>query len=84
MTTRQIAVRIPEDLLAQVDELVRSGAYESRADAVRTALELIALTQERRSIDHSILEGYRHHPPTSSEDAAALASLREAVEEEPW
>jgi Arc/MetJ-type ribon-helix-helix transcriptional regulator len=84
MSTRQIAVRIHEDLLAAVDELIRSGAYESRAEAVRAGLELVARAEQRRVIDRSILEGYRRIPPTSSEDAAALASLRESIEEEPW
>ncbi|MDQ3645669.1 MAG: ribbon-helix-helix protein, CopG family [Actinomycetota bacterium] len=84
MTTRQIAVRIPEELLAKLDELVRSGAYESRADAVRAGLETIARIDERRSIDRSILEGYRQHPPTPAEDAAASSSLRDAIEEESW
>ena len=84
MSSRQIAVRIPEDLLAKLDELVRSGAYESRAAAVRAGLEAISRRDERRSIDRSILEGYRSRPPTPAEDAAASASLREAIEEESW
>jgi Arc/MetJ-type ribon-helix-helix transcriptional regulator len=84
MTSRQIAVRIPEDLLTRLDELVRSGAYESRAAAVRAGLEAIARLDERRSIDRSIVDGYRRDPPTSAEDAAALESLREAIQEEPW
>lgn len=84
MSSRQIAIRIPEELLTKLDELVRSGAYESRAAAVRAGLEAIARIDERRSIDRSILEGYRSHPPTPAEDSAALASLREAIEEESW
>jgi Arc/MetJ-type ribon-helix-helix transcriptional regulator len=84
MTSRQIAVRIPQDLLTRLDEMVRSGAYESRAAAVRAGLEAIARLDERRSIDRSIVDGYRRDPPTSAEDAAALESLREAIQEEPW
>jgi Arc/MetJ-type ribon-helix-helix transcriptional regulator len=84
MTSRQIAVRIPQDLLTRLDEMVRSGAYESRAAAVRAGLEAIARLDERRSIDRSIIDGYRRDPPTSAEDAAALESLREAIQEEPW
>lgn len=84
MTSRQIAVRIPEALLIRLDELVRRGVYESRAAAVRAGLEAIARLDERRSIDRSIVDGYRGNPPTSAEDSAALASLREAIQEEPW
>lgn len=35
----QIAVRLPDDLVEFVDELVDSGASDSRAAAVRKALE---------------------------------------------
>ncbi len=84
MTNSQIAIRLPDELLARLDELVRSGAYESRAAAVRAGIEAVARMDERRSIDRSILEGYRRHPPTPAEDAAASASLREAIEEESW
>ena len=37
--TRQIAVRLPDDLVAFVDEIVHDGKATSRADVVRTALE---------------------------------------------
>ena len=36
--SRQIAVRLPEDLVDYVDEQVRAGAATSRADAVARAL----------------------------------------------
>ncbi len=36
--TKQIAVRLPEDLVDFVDEQVRSGVSKSRADAVARAL----------------------------------------------
>lgn len=37
--TTQIAVRLDERLVAQLDELVRSGAARSRAQVVQSALE---------------------------------------------
>jgi hypothetical protein len=41
--------------------------------------------QERgREIDRAVVEGYRRIPPTQGERAEALASLREAIAEEPW
>ena len=84
MTSEQVAVRIPTDLLAKLDELVRSGLYESRAAAVRAGLEAIAEIEHRRAVDRSIVEGYRRIPPTSIEDESALESMREAIAEEPW
>jgi Arc/MetJ-type ribon-helix-helix transcriptional regulator len=37
--TTQIAVRLPDDLVARLDELVPS-THESRSDAVRRSIEL--------------------------------------------
>lgn len=84
MSSEQIAVRLPKELLAKLDELVRSGAYESRAAAVRAGVEAIALLEQRRAVDRSIIEGYVRTPPTPPEEGAALESLREAIAEEPW
>lgn len=84
MQTQQVAVRLPVDLLAAVDRMVAAGAYPSRAAAVRAGLEAIADAERRRAIDDAIVDGYTRIPPTPSEDAAALASLRDAIADEPW
>lgn len=84
MTSEQIAVRLPKDLLARLDELVRAGVYESRAAGVRAGIEAIAQIERRRELDRSIVEGYKRTPPLLAEDAAALESLREAIAQEPW
>lgn len=84
MTTEQIAVRLPGELLAQLDELVARGVFESRAAAVRAGIEAITAADRRRAIDRALLEGYRRIPPTDVEEVAAVASLSEAIAEEPW
>ncbi|MGH8993078.1 MAG: hypothetical protein ACRDYV_07545 [Acidimicrobiia bacterium] len=84
MSTEQIAVRLPLDLLVQLDDLVARGVYPSRAAAVRAGVEAIAELDRRRTVDRAVVEGYRRHPPTAVENAAALASLRQAIREEPW
>jgi Arc/MetJ-type ribon-helix-helix transcriptional regulator len=84
MPTEQIAVRLPEDLLERVDQLVDDGVYESRAAAVRAALELLAEFARRRVLEDAIVQGYQRLPPTPAERASALASLRDAIAEEPW
>ncbi len=84
MATEQIAVRIPIPLLAELDDLVANGAYESRAAAVRAGIEAIMALERQRQIDQIIIDGYTRVPPEQHEDAAALASLREAILEEPW
>lgn len=44
--SKQIAVRLPDDIVAYVDELVAQGSASSRAVVVRQALE----RERRRSI----------------------------------
>ncbi len=84
MPTEQIAVRLPEEQLARLDDLVRSGVYESRAAAVRAGVEAVLELARRRQADRAVIEGYRTQPPTGSEHTAAVASMREAIAEEPW
>lgn len=84
MATEQIAVRIPGELLAGLDCLVESGVYESRAAAVRAGVEAIMAIEQRRQVDRDVVEGYRRKPITDAEREAAVASLRDAILEEPW
>lgn len=77
-------MRLPTELLAELDELVAGGAYESRAAAVRAGLEQVVASQRRQRIDQAIIEGYRRLPATAAESSGAIASLREAIAEEPW
>lgn len=82
--TEQIAVRLPEELLAALDDLVEREVYESRAAAVRAGLRAVLEIERRRADDRAVVEGYRRIPPTPEEEAAALSSLRDAIAEEPW
>jgi len=77
-------VRIPESLVAQLDDLVARGIYDSRAAAVRAGVEAIIELERRRGIDRAVIDGYRRIPPTQAEQDSAMASLREAILEEPW
>lgn len=84
MVSEQIAVRLPKELLDQLDALVASGAYDSRAAAVRAGVESITALAHRQQIDRAIVSGYQRTPPTAAEDHAAVSSLRHAIAEEPW
>ena len=84
MATEQIAVRLPEPLLADLDDLVTSGAYDSRSAAVRAGIAAIMRLEHQRRTDRAIVDGYARQPPTNAESSAALASLREAILDEPW
>lgn len=84
MATEQIAVRLSEELLAVLDDLVARGVYESRAAAVRAGVEAVLELDRRRLTDQAIVDGYRRLPPTEAERQAAISSLRDAILEEPW
>ena len=55
--TKQIAVRLPDELVAFVDELVASGRFESRAAVVTRELKRL----QRRLIAEKDAEIYRIH-----------------------
>lgn len=67
-----------------LDDLVARGAYATRAAAVRAGIEAVLELDRRRQADRTIVDGYQRTPPTDAERAAAIASLREAIAEEPW
>lgn len=84
MQTKQIPIRLSNALLADLDELVQNGVYRSRASAIRAGIEAIIKADQQRRIDRQIVAGYTRYPPTEAEEQSALASMREAIEEETW
>ena len=60
------------------------AVYESRAAAVKAGIEIITELERQQNIDCAIIDGYTRRPPTETEELAAIASLREAVLDEPW
>lgn len=84
MATEQIAVRLPEELLELLDDLVARGVYQSRAAAVRAGIEAVLGADQRRLTDDAIIDGYHRTPPTEAEGHAAIGSLKDAILEEPW
>ena len=83
-TEQQIAVRLRTEQVEALDDLVRRGVYGSRAAAVRAGIDALVELDRRRRDDRSIVDGYTRVPPTRAETEAALASLRDAIAEEPW
>jgi Arc/MetJ-type ribon-helix-helix transcriptional regulator len=80
----QIAVRIPNALIEDLDAVVASGRFETRADAVRAALEALLETERRAEVGRRIVEGYRRVPQEDAEVAPASAAAATSLEEEPW
>jgi Arc/MetJ-type ribon-helix-helix transcriptional regulator len=80
----QIAVRMPDDLAAAVDALVTSGRFPTKADAVRTAIEVLVESERRREIGERIAEGYRRTPQDDEDVDAARAAAIRSIQDEPW
>lgn len=80
----QFAIRMSEELARSLDELVASGRFATRAEAVRAAIEQLLDTERRRDIGRRIVEGYRAAPQTDAEVATATEAAIRSIEEEPW
>ena len=80
----QLAIRLPDELLHDLDWLILRLNYDSRAEAVRDALVKLIDQERRREIGEQIAEGYRRMPQTEEEIASAYESLRQSIDEEPW
>jgi hypothetical protein len=76
---------------------VESAAQRLRNDVLGEALdrweaedapfdddELAAAAAALKAQAGGMADGYRRHPPSSTETDVAWASLREAIAEEPW
>lgn len=82
--TQQFVTRVPDDLAAAVDELIASGEFGSRSEAVREGLAVIVDRLNRARIGAEVVEGYRRVPQTDEELAGVDEATRRMIEEEPW
>jgi len=82
--SQQIAIRIPDALAAELESLVSSGKFETKADAVRTALETLIDTERRADVGRRIVEGYQRVPQGDADVAEAGHAASRSIEDEPW
>lgn len=82
--TVQIAVKLPDDLLNELDNLVRAGAFASRSQAVRAGVEAVISGQHRRLLAEKFREGFAKLPDTPQEIADSTRLAVDAIHEEPW
>jgi Arc/MetJ-type ribon-helix-helix transcriptional regulator len=82
--TTQLVARVPDEIVAAIDDLVRRGVFESRSDAVRAALAADLDRRRRAEIGQAIVEGYRRVPQEHDELAWADAATAAMIAEEPW
>jgi Arc/MetJ-type ribon-helix-helix transcriptional regulator len=81
--SKMITVRMSEDRVAAIDELVASGRA-SRAAVIVEAIDRLVAQLESERIDREILEGYTRIPETDEEIEWAEWSTLESIREEPW
>lgn len=65
----QLAIRLPDELVADLDWVVIRLKYDSRAEAMRDALVRLIDQERRRQIGEQIADGYRRIPQTEEEMA---------------
>lgn len=80
----QFAIRMSDELARSLDELVASGRFETRAEAVRAAVEQLVDEERRREVGKLIVQGYTDIPQTDAEVATATQTAIRSIEEEPW
>jgi metal-responsive CopG/Arc/MetJ family transcriptional regulator len=80
----QLAIRLPDDLLRDLDWVVHRLHYDSRTEAMRDALVRLIDQERRREIGEQIAEGYRRMPQTEEEIAGADYAFMDSVNDEPW
>jgi Arc/MetJ-type ribon-helix-helix transcriptional regulator len=73
-----------EESVERVDALVASGAFSTRAELVREAVDRLLSAEEQAAIDRAIIEGYTRMPQTEEELRWAEAAARRSVAAEPW
>ena len=85
MATTQVAVRLDEQSIEDLDWLVVRCSYENRAEAIRAALGELTRRERSREVGEQIAEGYRRIPQTEEElDWASSLPLFPGLPDEDW
>jgi len=82
--SEQIAVRIPDELADSLGELVSEGRFETKAEAIRSALQTLVDQERRRKVGQLIADGYRRIPQDEDELEAARRAAIRSIEQERW
>lgn len=63
----QLAIRLPDETLADLDWLVVRCQFSSRTEAMRSAIEAAIKAERSRAIDEQYIEAYARMPQTDDE-----------------
>jgi Arc/MetJ-type ribon-helix-helix transcriptional regulator len=82
--SKQIEVRIPNALAKALDDLVSEGMFETKAQAIRAALQTLVDQERRRRMGELIADGYWRIPQDEDEVEPARRAAIRSIEQEPW
>ena len=82
--TKQIAVKLPDDLVDALDRLVQAGRFDGRSQAIRTGIEAMVALQHRQEIDQRFRDRAALFPETIEDVDEATALAISSIQEEPW
>jgi Arc/MetJ-type ribon-helix-helix transcriptional regulator len=82
--TNDAEIRVPEALVRSLDALVDAGRFGSRADAVRSAVEMLLEKERSRSVGDRMVEGYRRTPQNDLDFPELPQAAVASISEEPW
>ena len=82
----QVTLKLPDEEVARLDQLIEAGRFPNRHAALRAAFERLLHAEAEALIDAQIVAGYERVPDGDDEamDAQALAAARRSIAEEPW
>ncbi len=82
--TKQIAVKVPDGLMNEIDRLVEGGTFNSRSQAIRSGLEAMVAGQRRKEIDRRYRDAANRLPERKGEIDDATDLAISSINEEPW
>ena len=82
--TVQLVTRVPDDVVAAIDDLVRGGVFESRSEAVRVGLADMIERRRRVALGQAIADGYRRVPQAGDDLTWSDAASAAMIAEESW
>lgn len=80
----QVAVRMNDELLGDLDWLVVRCDFENRAEAIRAALAELVKRERDREIDERIVAAYTAMPQTDDEVIRADLSVWDDLDDDDW
>jgi len=82
--TVQLVTRVPDEVVAAIDELIREGVFDSRSEVVRAGLAAVIERRRRVAVGQEIVDGYRCVPQGEDDLSWSDAASAAMIGEEPW